>query len=54
MKNIIIIHSEKSKEAWSSLTGLCKEHNLPYHTLKVNDFPFEWNGLRFEKLKIKR
>jgi len=54
MVNVILFHSEKGREVWSSLTGLCKAYDLPYHSLKTKPFPYEWNGLRFEKLKIKR
>lgn len=60
MKNVIIIEWEASEgfdhhiQAWSSLTEICKQYDLPYHTLKTKDFPFEWNGYKFQKLKINR
>ena len=58
MKNIIIVRWEsiegEQKQAWSSLTKLCSCLELPYHSIKMMDYPFEIDGYRFEKLEIRR
>lgn len=48
--NIIIIGYGSIIEAWGSLTELCQVHDLPYHTLKLKKFPFNYEGIYFKKI----
>jgi hypothetical protein len=53
MKNVIIITSP-SVEVFSTLVALCKEKKVPYHSIKMLDFPIFINGFEIHKKQIRR
>jgi hypothetical protein len=49
---MIILHKEDTYEAWGALTNLCKSRGeFKYQTLKEKDFPFDYKGWKFVKVK---
>ena len=43
----------KKPEVWGSLTRLCRAYKeFSYHYIKAKEFPFEYKGFRFEKVKF--
>ncbi len=50
LKNVVVLERGGKQECWGSLTGACKAHGLPYHSLKGLKFPFEYKGIRFTKV----
>ena len=54
LKNVVVIKNleNNTMEVWGSLTAICNAHSeFQYHTIKVNEFPFEHKGYEFHKLK---
>lgn len=52
--NIIILTDEnQEQEAWGSLTEICKTHGLSYNYLKSKKMPFEYKGLKFNKVPFR-
>ena len=52
----IISDKKITLSTWGSLTDLCESYGFPYHTLKKEKYPFNWNDYYFEKIpyKLKR
>jgi len=48
--NLILLKQGGQVEVWGSLTKLCRGHNFSYNFLKKKSFPFEYKGLKFEKV----
>lgn len=53
MKHIIIRTDRVHYEAWGSITEICRECNLPYHSLARRKFPFHYQGWDYIKVKFR-
>ena len=54
IKNTISLTKKGHKpESWGSLTQICDEHGFPYHTLKKEKYPFEYDGWKFERIPFR-
>jgi hypothetical protein len=54
IKNIIVLTLENGKkETWGSLSEICQFKGFSSSTLYKKDFPFEMNGIKFEKIPFR-
>ena len=54
MPYIITLEKDGIIETWGQLTDLCFAHDeIKYETVKEKNFPFEYKGYRFTKVKHK-
>jgi hypothetical protein len=54
IKNIIVLTFENGeKETWGSLSEICLYKGFSSSTLYKKDFPFEFNGIKFEKIPFR-
>ena len=44
-KNIIVVIAPSSVETWGNFKKMCESKGLPYHSLKMKDFPITFNEL---------
>jgi hypothetical protein len=44
-KNIIVLITPTSVEAWGNFKKLCLAKKLPYHSLKMKEFPIVYKDL---------
>lgn len=51
-KTIIVASYAGFVEYRTSLRTFCKEHNLPYHSIKSLSFPIEWEGWTLQREPI--
>lgn len=51
--NVIIIAYNGKIEVWGSLAEICRVHKLKYSKLSKKKFPFEYEGIIFEKHKYR-
>ena len=48
-KIIIVISTEKEPESWGNFKKMCIAKELPYHSLKMLDFPIQYENLTIYK-----
>jgi hypothetical protein len=53
MKQVLIITSP-SVEVFSTLVALCKAKDIPYHSIKMLDFPIFYKGFEIHKKVVNR
>jgi len=51
---IVLTDKNGNHEAWGSLVELCKEHVLSHNYLKKKKYPFDYRGVKFERLKFRQ
>lgn len=44
-KNIIVLVTPSTVEAWGNFKKMCEAKGLPYHSLKMKNFPITYNEI---------
>ena len=50
---IVITDNQGNTEVWGSIKELSKEHGLAYNYLMRLSYPYEYRGVRFQRLNFR-
>ena len=54
MKEVITLTKGSQIEVWGSLTEICRIKGYSYYYLRNKKYPFEYRGVKFDKIEYRK